>query len=160
MTREQLAEEELNSEEGKARTASLQEQMQAKLHQYLAAGEAQAALTLHRRGRHQFRSEWKISENDHIQLISALRKTEQWNDAVELMVEYLKTPQPRASAVRLALAQVLIEKLNRPKQALKVLERIDAATLTQPQQTSLSRMQQRAEHAADEDPFEVAAEEW
>src|SRR5213078_2299088 len=80
MTREQLAEEELNSEEGKTRLASLQQQMQGKLHQYLTTGEAQAALTLHRRGRHQFGSNWEITEEDHVQLISALRKTEQWND--------------------------------------------------------------------------------
>jgi membrane associated rhomboid family serine protease len=160
MTREQLAAVEMNSAEGKARMESLQQQMQTKLHQYLAAGETKAALALHRRGRHQFGNGWKLSEDEHVKLISGLRKAEEWNDAVEMMVEYLQSPQPRESAVRLALAQILLERLNRPRQALKVLALLDLNTLPQPQKTAFIRLQQRAEQAAEEDPFEVAAEEW
>ncbi len=160
MTREQLAEEALSSDEGQARLASLQDQMRAKLCEFLTAGEAGAALALHRRGRKQFSANWQISENETIQLISGLRKAQQWNDAVEAMVEYLKTPRQREPAVRLALAQILIEQLGRPRQALKVLGQLESGSLTPAQQATLSKLRGRAELASEEDPFEVAAEDW
>ncbi len=160
MSREQLAEEELSSQEGKAKLVSLQDQLQSKIREYLAAGGAPAALALHRRGKKQFGAAWRLKEEDHVELISGLRKAQQWNDAVETMVEYLKTPQPREAVVRLALAQVLIERLSRPRQALKVLARVDEQALTPPQRTTLTKLSERAERAAEEDPFEVAAEDW
>jgi hypothetical protein len=160
MTREQLAEQALSSDEGKAKLASLQVQMQTQIHEYLAAGGAPAALVLHRRGKKQFGAAWQLKEDDHVELISGLRKAQLWNDAVETMVEYLMTPQPRAAVVRLALAQALVERLSRPRQALKVLARIDSQALTPTQRATLTKLSERAERAAEEDPFEVAAEDW
>jgi len=160
MSREQLAAEELSSDEAKSKLSSLADQMRVKLREFLAAGEADAALALHRRGRKQFGASWQISEDDAIQLMSILRKGKQWENAVEVMVEYLRTPRPREPAVRLALAQILIEQLDRPKQALKVLSRLDSGTLTPAQQSSLSKLQERATRASEEDPFEVAADDW
>jgi hypothetical protein len=160
MTREQLAEEQLSSEEGKAKLASLQDQMQLKIREFLAGGGAGAALALHRRGKKQFGSAWQLKEEDHVELISGLRKGQQWNDAVEIMVEYLKTPRPREAVVRLALAQALIERLGRPRQALKVLARVDSKALSETQRATLSKLTARAQQAAEEDPFEVAGEEW
>lgn len=95
-----------------------------------------------------------------MELISGLRKGQQWNDAVEIMVEYLKAPQPREAVVRLALAQALIERLDRPRQALKVLARIDSKALSETQRATLSKLSERALRAVEEDPFEVAAEDW
>jgi len=95
-----------------------------------------------------------------VELISGLRKGQQWNDAVEIMVEYLKAPQPREAVVRLALAQALIERLDRPRQALKVLARIDSKALSETQRATLSKLSERALRAVEEDPFEVAAEDW
>jgi len=159
MTREDLAVEELNSAESKAKRASLQEQIQGKLLEYLAAGEGKASLALHRRGRQQFREGWKIGEEQYVLLISLLRKAEQWDDAVQVMVEYLKKPQPRGTAVRLALAQILVERLNRPRQALKVLEQVELTKLTQPQQATFKKLWERAEQAAEDGEVELA-EEW
>jgi hypothetical protein len=160
MTREQLAEEELSSDEAKAKLASLREQMHAKLRSYLASGEVAAALALHRRGRKQFGAAWQPPEEDQIQLIAGLRKAQHWEDTVQTMVEYLKTPQPRAPFVRLALAQVLIEQLSRPRQALKVLARLDPKTLPTSHQKTFAGIQQRAQQAAEEDPFEITADDW
>jgi membrane associated rhomboid family serine protease len=160
MTREQLAEESLSSDEGKAKLASLQDQMQTKIREYLADGGAPAALVLHRRGKKQFGNAWQLKEEDHVELISGLRKGQQWNDAVEVVVEYLKTPRPREAVVRLALAQALIERLGRPRQALKVLARVDSKALSETQRSTLSKLTERAQQAVEEDPFEVAGEDW
>ena len=52
--------------------------------------------------------------------------------------------RPRSAVVRLALAQVLIERLGRPRQALKVLARMDAQTLSATQRAMLSKLSERA----------------
>lgn len=160
LTREELAREALTSKEGQAKIASVHQQLRAKLHEYLAAGEAKAALALHRRGKQQFREAWKLTEDEHVQLIGALRKAGEWEDAVQSMVEYLKTPQPRGPVVRLALAQVLVERLGRPRQALKVLAQLDSQHLPPSQRATFARLHERAEKAAEEDPFEVTADDW
>ena len=67
--------------------------------------------------KHQFGSNWQISDEEHVQIIAGLRKAQKWEPAMLEMVEYLKAPAPRAPAVRLALAQVLIEQLGRPRSA-------------------------------------------
>jgi len=41
-----------------------------------------------------------------------------------------------------------------------VLSRLDSGALTPAQQSSLSKLQERARRASEEDPFEVAADDW
>src|SRR5438309_1488013 len=114
----------------------------------------------HHRDHQQFGAGWKPPEEDQIQLIAGLRKAQHWDDAVQTMVEYLKTPQSRAPFVRLALAQVLVEQLGRPRQALKVLARLDPKALPASHQATFTRLKQRAQQAAEEDPFEITADDW
>jgi membrane associated rhomboid family serine protease len=160
MTREQLAEEALKSAEGQAKLASHQEVMQNQLCSYLAANEPAAALAVHRRGKLQFGAKWEIGEVEHVQLISSLRKAQKWDDAVQTMVEYLKTRTERAAVIRLALAQALVDQLKRPGQALRVLARLDPGALAPAQQATLEKVRARAEKDVEEDPYEVAAEDW
>jgi hypothetical protein len=160
MTREQLAEEALTSREGQAKLASHQEVMQNQFRSYLAANEPAAALAVHRRGKLQFRDKWAIGEPEHVQLIGGLRTAQKWEDAVQVMVEYLKTQTQRAAVVRLALAQVLVERLKRPGQALRVLAQLDSPMLPPAQQATLQKLRTRAQNEAEEDPYEVAAEDW
>jgi hypothetical protein len=76
------------------------------------------------------------------------------------MVEYLKTRTERAAVIRLALAQLLIEHLQRPGQALRVLTKLDPRELAPAQQATLQKIRLRAQKDAEEDPYEVAAEDW
>jgi membrane associated rhomboid family serine protease len=160
MSREELNKEALASEEGQTKLAAHRNQLVAQFHSQLAAGDAEGALAVHRRGKHQLRDNWQISDDDHIQIISGLRKAQKWEPAVVEMVEYLKTPAPRSAVVRLALAQVLVEQLGRPGQALKVLAKLDAQSLSASQKAVLERVQARAKKDAEDDPFEVMVEDW
>jgi membrane associated rhomboid family serine protease len=159
-TREELAEEALNSEEAKAKIASHFERMHEQFRGYLVAGEGPAALAVHRRGRLQFGSNWQTTEEEHVHLIAALRKVQRWDDAVQVMVEYLQTQSQRAPVVRLALAQLLVEQCSRPNQALKVLRRLDPQTLPAGQRPMYERLMERAAAEAAEDPFEATVEDW
>jgi membrane associated rhomboid family serine protease len=158
-TREQEAEDALNSEEGKAKLASHFEQMHVQFRNYLAADEAAAALSVHRRGKIQFGPNWQLSEEEHIHLIGGLRKAHRWDDAVLIMTEYLKTHTQRANLVRLALAQLLVEQLSRPRQALKVLAKLDRKSLPPAQQGVLAKLTERAQREAEENPFEAVQDE-
>ena len=116
-------------------------------------------LAVHRRGKKQF-ADWRLPEPEHIQMIQELRKWQLWDDAVLSMVEYLHLFTERAVLVRLALAQLLIEQLNRPRQGIKVLAKLDAKQLPAPQQQKLAALKKRAEQEAEENPFEATVDEW
>jgi hypothetical protein len=76
------------------------------------------------------------------------------------MVEYLHLFTERASLVRLALAQLLIEQLNRPVQGLKVLAKLDPKPLPPPQQQKFAALKKRAQKEAEENPFEATVDDW
>jgi membrane associated rhomboid family serine protease len=158
-TREQLAEEDLNSAEGQAKLSAHKEQLLGQFRGFLAAGEAAAAMSVHRRAGVQFGTGWQLSEQELILLITGLRKAERWDDAVLAMSEYLRTHAARAPLVRLVLAQVLVEQLGRPRQAQRVLEKLDSASLQPPQQAVLAKLTARAQQEAEENPFEAVQDE-
>jgi membrane associated rhomboid family serine protease len=158
MTREQLAQEKLTSAEGIAKLEQIRETMLTQIRTYVAAGEPGAALAVHRRAGIQFAG-WKLPEPDCVQLIAALRKCQLWNDAVLCMNEYLKHYAERAPLVRLALAQTLLEQLQRPGQALKAIAKIEPATLDANKQQKLKSLYSKAIAAAEEDPYEAVTDE-
>ncbi len=103
---------------------------------------------------------WQLPEREFLQLISGLCQQEQWSEAVLAMVEYLRTYHRRALEVRLKLALILVEKEGRPVQALRVLAKIQAETLTSKQRELYLRLQRKAERLARDNPYEVAADDW
>lgn len=159
MSREQKAEEALKTPEAQAKLANLRQVMATQIQQYLAAGEPAAALAVHRRGRLQF-PDWRPDEPQMIQLISGLRKAQLWNDAILMMVEYLQRYTERGPLVRLALAQLLVEQLGRPVQAVKVLAKLHPDQLPAPQQAKYRELAERAAAEAEENPFEAVVEDW
>jgi len=159
MTRDQLAEEALNSEEGKRKLAAARETMHAQFQNYLKADEPAAALAVHRRGKLQF-VDWRLPEPEQVQMIQLLRKAQLWDDAVLSMVEYLHVYTERATLVRLALAQLLVEQLNRPMQGMKVLAKLDPKHLPAAQQQKLAALRKRAKAEMEENPFEATVDDW
>jgi membrane associated rhomboid family serine protease len=159
MSRDQKAAAALETPEAQAKLANLRHVMSTQIQQYLAAGEAAAALAVHRRGRLQF-PDWRPDEPQMIQLISGLRKAQLWNDATLMMVEYLQRYTERTPLVRLALAQLLVEQLGRPVQALKVLAKLRPEQLPAPQQEKYHELHARAAAEAEENPFEAVVEDW
>ena len=159
MSRDQLAEERLNSEEGKRKLAQARETMHAQFLNFLKLDEPAAALAVHRRGKLQF-ADWRLPEPEHVQLIQLLRKAQLWDDTVLSMVEYLHLFTERAVLVRLALAQLLIEQLNRPMQGIKVLAKLDAKQLPAAQQQKLAALRKRGQAEMEENPFEATVDDW
>ncbi len=158
-TREETAEEYINSAEGQQRSQKLRETAAEQVRRYLASGESMAAWAAYKRGLNQFPG-FQLPEHDLLGLIAALRKEAMWDETIALMVTFLRTYPQRDAAVRLALAQLLMEKKQRGRQALYVLKKINKSQLDPRQTPLLERFSTQAHAMAEDDPYEVAAEDW
>lgn len=158
-SREEIAEDYLKSKEGQERSQELREGAAEQVRKFVAADEALAAWAAYKRGLNQFPG-FQLAENDLLALIAVLRKAGKWDETITLMVTFLRTYPARDAAVRLALAQLLIEKKQRGRQAYSVLQKIDRSKLDPRQLPLLDQFATKARALAEDDPYEVAAEDW
>ena len=159
MSKEELRAEYLASAAGQAQERQKREQAQAEFRRHMAENQPLAALAAHRRFKQRF-ADWKLPEQDFVVLIALLRKLHLHSQSVPAMVEYLRTYSERTVAVRLALAEVLTSHLQRPGQALAVLDKIDGAKLDAAQRQVFEALYAKAQAAFERDPYEVAPEDW
>jgi membrane associated rhomboid family serine protease len=155
----ELAQEYFESPQGQQVIANKRDTMLNIIRHNLAAGDAASALAVHRRGISQM-TDWRLPEDDHVALITGLRSRQMYDDAVLVMAEYLKFHNQREPLIRLALGQVLLTKLQRPAQAAKVLAKIVPGGLEPQQQQQAASLLAKAQRLAEEDPYEVAGEDW
>lgn len=155
----ELAQEFIESPQGQTVIASKRDTMLNIIRHNLDAGDAASALAVHRRGISQM-PPWRLPEEDHVALITGLRSRQMYDDAVLVMAEYLKLHNQREPLIRLALGQVLLSKLHRPAQAAKVLAKIVPGELETQQQQQAASLLAKAQRLAEEDPYEVAGEDW
>jgi hypothetical protein len=129
------------------------------MRQHLDLGEAEAALAVYNKSSRSLTG-WQPPEPDWRSLIEALADQGFWNDAVLVMRDYtLKLPDP-SPRVRLKLAQILIQKLNRPLQAQKVLDQIPEGRLPESLETLRRKLARKAEAMQEEGPLELEDELW
>ncbi len=128
---------------------------------HLEMGEVEAALAVYKKSSRSL-SGWHLRESDWIDLIEALLAQEKWDEAVALMRDYHRCTTDPSPRIGLKLAQILIQKLRRPLQGLKILEQIPPASM--PAKLELVRRQllAQAEYMTqDEDgPLELQDEMW
>jgi len=158
-SREQLQEDYVKSEEGQKKIQQVRETSAEQVRKYLSVGENVAAWAAYKRAVNQFPG-WQLPENDLLMLIAGMRKAAMWDETITLMVTFLRTYPQRDAAVRLALAQILIDKKQRGAQACKVLDKVQIKQLDPRQVPILESFRTKARAMADDDPYEVAAEDW
>jgi len=111
--------------------------------EHLDLGEVEAALAYYKQtSKH--RPDWQVSEADCRELTKALLEQRAWEDAVFVMRDHVRRAFEPSPRIRLKLAQILIQKLARPLQALKVLDEIPAGTLPE----SLEDIRRKLVHQA------------
>jgi membrane associated rhomboid family serine protease len=126
---------------------------------HLELGEVEAALAVYSRSSHSL-SGWQPAESDWIDLIQALLNQSAWGDATTVMRDYVeRTPEP-SPRVRLKLAQVLIHKLGRPLQALKVLGQIPEGSLPDALEGGRQKLVRQAEQMREDGELELQDELW
>jgi hypothetical protein len=128
---------------------------------HLEMGEVEAALAVYTK-ESRARPEWVLSQTDWRELTEALLEQGAWEDAVSVMRDYMARVPAPSPRIGLKLAQILLQKLARPLQALSVLEQIPRESLPEtlkPMHRALTRQAESLRH--DEDgPLEFQDELW
>ena len=126
---------------------------------HLEQAEAEAALAIYNKSTRSLPG-WQPAESDWRDLIQALLGLNAWGDAASVMrddVQRSAQPSPR---VRLKLAQVLIQKLARPLQALTVLGQIPPGSLPESLEATRRKLVKDAEYMREEGDLELQDELW
>ncbi len=129
--------------------------------QHLDLGEVEAALAVYQKTSRS-RPDWQLSEADCRDLAKALLDQHAWEEAAAVMRDHVRSAFEPSARIRLKLAQILIQKLSRPLQAIKILDEIPEGTL--PESLEVIRGELVREATAmqeDEDgPLELQDEVW
>jgi membrane associated rhomboid family serine protease len=138
---------------------SLRETALNQIHEIIQNDQSQLALKFHQHVSREI-PDWDLPENDLFKLILGLHKNKLLAESVPLMAEYIAKYPLKAAVVRLKLAQILVTVQNRPAQALKQMDKIDAAALDARQREFLEKLQAKAQQLHQLNPYEIADQEF
>jgi membrane associated rhomboid family serine protease len=128
---------------------------------HIELGEVEAALEVYKKSSRSL-PDWQPRETDWIDLIQAVLEQNDWNEAALVMRDYCRKTAEPSPRVALKLAQVLIQKLERPMQGLKVLARIPEASLPESLKLTHRQLAHQAEQMRDDEDgtLELEDETW
>jgi hypothetical protein len=127
--------------------------------QHLDLGETEAALAVYQHYRRKL-VQWRLPERDWLALMQAAINQKSWNEAVLVARDYLSGVEAASPRVRLKLAQILVQNLERPVQALKVLGAIEPGSLSGDLESARTKLARKAEQLREEGVLELEDELW
>ena len=83
---------------------------------------------------------WQVPEPDFVSYISSLRKQQLWDHAAGAMHEYLQRYNERETTVRFALTQLLVQQLNRPRDAWQMLSTVNDGLLSPQEKATYDKL--------------------
>jgi hypothetical protein len=128
---------------------------------HIELDEVEAALAVYKKSSRTL-ANWQPRESDWIDLIEAVLRENDWNEAVALMRDYSRETAEPSPRVLLKLAQILIQKLDRPAQGLKVLTEIGEGALPEPLEVTRRQLARQAEQKLEDEDgsLELQDEMW
>lgn len=159
MTSEQLDEIKEQSAEHQQQVHLHREAMLKQVRELLQTGQATLAYKAHQHAMRTWDG-WQLPEPELIGLVDAFHQQKMWADSIPLMRQYLTQYKQRSAQVRMRLAAILIQHLERPTQALQVLSKIDVRSLKHEAQVMWNKLRAQAQAGADKNPYEVTEGEW
>jgi membrane associated rhomboid family serine protease len=126
---------------------------------HLELDEVEAALAVYQKSSRSFVG-WQPDESAWVDLIQALLGQNAWGDAASVLRDYVQRTAEPSPRIRLKLAQVLLQKLARPLQALTVLGQIPDGALPPSLEPFRRKLVQEAEHMREEGDLELQDELW
>jgi hypothetical protein len=127
--------------------------------QHLELGEAEAALAVYQHHRRKL-GDWRLPDRDWLELIQSALNRQAWNETVLVARDYLERSGSEAPRVRLKLGQVLIQHLDKPLQAIKVLTPIPPGSLPPKLEATRVKLLEKAEFLREEGVLELEDELW
>jgi membrane associated rhomboid family serine protease len=129
------------------------------MRQHLELGEVEGALAVYRKSSRSA-SRWQPPERDWRDLIEALLGQNLWENAAQVMRDYVHNHSDPSPRIRLKLAQILIQKLGRPLQGLRLLGQFPDGSLTEALETIRRQLARQAEAMQEDGPLELEDELW
>ncbi len=126
---------------------------------HLELGETEAALAVYQQSMKSI-SGWQPPDRDWVNLISAALEQNRWAEAARVMREYVARAAEPSPRVKLKLAQILIQKLGKPQQGLRILEQLKPEELPESLRPTRALLEQQAENLRDEGELELQDEMW
>ena len=126
---------------------------------HLELAEVEAALAVYNKSSRTLPA-WQPADADWRDLIQALLNQSAWGDAARVMRDYDQRAAEPSPRVRLKLAQVMIQKLARPLQALTILGQIPDGALPESLEATRRKLVQEAEFMREEGDLELQDELW
>jgi hypothetical protein len=121
---------------------------------HIELGEIEAALSVYRRSRERLAG-WTLPGPDWLDLIKALVEQAAWDNAIAVMNEYVEEVEDPSPRIRLKLAQLLLQKQERPARALRVLSSLADSSLPAPLESIRRQLVQLAEKMREEGVLEL-----
>ena len=125
---------------------------------HIELGEVEAALAVYNKSSRS-QSGWQPPERDWRDLIEAILDQSLWDEAVRVMRDYVRKLDEPSPRVRLKLAQILIQKLGRPVQAIRVLGQVPEGSLPDSLEAMRRQLVRQAEAMQEEGPLELEEEQ-
>jgi membrane associated rhomboid family serine protease len=126
---------------------------------HVEMGEFEAALAVYQQSMRTI-SGWQPEEQDWLTLIQSLVEQNTWDAAIPVMRDYIERAAKPSPRVQLKLAQILIQKLGRPLQGLKVLGKLESETLPAKLQPLYHHLMETAEQMREDGELELQDEMW
>ncbi|MFO0958990.1 MAG: rhomboid family intramembrane serine protease [Isosphaeraceae bacterium] len=126
----------------------------------LDQGETRAALDLYAKSAPSWKAwGWSMPEADLMRLIKAGMAEGYEADSIPLMFEFARLYPQKADRIRLKLAQILIEKQERPARALRLLDQMATGELPPDLQKARRRLLAKAEAMIEEGVLELETDD-
>lgn len=133
----------LSAAEGPARPVVSGAQLVEQFQQQVAAGDSAAAGLALQRGAQQVLG-FQVPEADYVKYVQLLRSQQQWELAVHALEDYEKRYTERTVTMQLARIHILIQPLNRLREAWQLLETINPAFLEPSQKATYDKLRAAA----------------
>ena len=130
-----------------------------KIRALVGAGRAKEAYEFYRQKAVAL-DDWRLPEPDLRGLIAAFHKQALWSESIPAMAELLRNSSRDVTNVRLKLAQILVQKANRPAQAWNVLSKVNPSVVDAKQRDHYAKLKRVIDNSKAENPYDFVDADW
>lgn len=135
------------------------EETVARIHQLLRARKTTAAVQM-LNARRQFDDRFELPGPDLLRLAQQLHEADQTDESVRHLTEYVTRHPDGSEKVRLTLASLMVQIQSRPAAALRVLEPVTPAELTDVERRKMAAIVKKANEMIDDGVIEFGDGAW
>lgn len=155
MSREEAHEMTVNSEPFQAKQKVQIENGLNQIRELLQQGQApQLAYRAHISMQQKYEG-WHLPDAEFLLIIKQLSDQQMFDEAIQAINEYFRTPRAKQNQVRLKQAAILLNNMQSPAQALSALAKVNASELNDRERAFYRQLAKKAESMKDDDVLDL-----